>query len=110
MPAPAAGHIDGRRYPIPHLPPGDAMAQLDHLAGQFVAEDAWQVAEGLPPGEEMEVGAAQATGPHPNQHFTRARSRDRAVHHFERAAVSRDDDRAHAVVHHYCFNPVIAMP
>ncbi len=110
MPALPAGDIDGRRHAVTHLPTGDAMSQFNNLAGQFMAEDTRQLAEGLPAGEQVQVGAAQAAGAHPDQHFTGARPWDRAVDHFERAAVPRDDDRAHALAHLHSFNPVIAMP
>ncbi len=75
-----------------------------------MAEDARQLPQGLPPRQEVQIGAAQPAGPHTDQHLARSRTRDRALPHLEAPAVAGDQDGAHALPHGYSFNPVIAMP
>ena len=56
----------------------DALAQFDDVAGEFVAENARQLAERLAARQQVQVGAAQAARPYADQHLAGARARDGA--------------------------------
>jgi hypothetical protein len=64
MPAIAAGHIDRRGHAIARTPVRHTVPQLDHLSGELMADDPWQLPQGLATGDEMQVGGTQAAGAH----------------------------------------------
>src|SRR5574341_1394636 len=75
-----------------------------------MAQDARQLPQRLPPGQEVKIGAAEAAGPDADDHLARSRMRDRALPHLQAPAVAGHQHGLHAPAHGYSFNPVIAMP
>ena len=111
MAAAAAGNVDRNGHAIARAPLRDAVADLAHLAGEFVTDDARQGAQVLAARQQMQVRAAQPAGVHLDQHLAVAGLRHGAVRQFQRAAITGDRHGAHRVGHAaHSFKPVTAIP
>ena len=108
--ASAAGDVDRRCHAIAGLPIGDTIAHFNHIAGEFVADDAWQVPERLAARQQVKIGAAQSARAHLDQRLAGTGARNCAACGFKFSAIVGDHHGAHRAGHAHSFRPVTAMP
>ncbi len=80
---------------VPHPELFHLSAPGRHRADDFVAEDQGQLGFGQLAVHDVQVGAADAAGPHPDEHLLRAGMRDRDLQVFEGLARGLQDHGVH---------------